>query len=92
MKARFRGEDGGDRECVVFGQTFPEGEWVEVEKPTKKLVGNPMFETDENNDDAPDDTIASLRADLTALGVAYHHAAGVTKLTALLAEATKPTE
>lgn len=88
MRARFRGEAGGDSVCVVFGQEFPVGEWVQT--PSAKLATNPMFEVDIDGDDEPDPTVDELRADLDQLGVAYHPRAGVAKLKALLEQATAP--
>ena len=49
MRVRFLGdgdvdEDGVGKPCVVFGHTFPVGEWVEVPDALTKLAHNPMFE------------------------------------------------
>jgi hypothetical protein len=35
--------DGAGAPCVVFGLSFPPGEWVSVEKPPAKLLANPLF-------------------------------------------------
>lgn len=48
MKAKYLGDETG-QPCTVFGQTFPAGEFVEVEGDqadlaVKKLPGNPVFE------------------------------------------------
>jgi len=44
MKVSFKG-DGHHTETTAFGQTFPQGEWVEVEGvAAEKLSENPMFE------------------------------------------------
>lgn len=49
MRVRFLGDgemdgDGAGKPCVVFGQVFPVGEWVETQNP--KLASNPMFEVE----------------------------------------------
>jgi hypothetical protein len=90
MKVRFigSGEPGEDEVCTVFEQDFPRGEWVETSN--QKLVGNPAFETDADEDGAADLDPAALKAQLDELGVKYHHKAGPEKLLALLDEATKP--
>lgn len=101
MRVRFKGEDPGDRVCVVGGQTFPQGEWVATEN--RKLANNPMFdvreaeavpaapaEPAEDPEHELDDTVEDLRAQLTALGVEFHPRAGVKKLTELLEAATAP--
>jgi hypothetical protein len=49
MRVRFLGdgdlnEDGAGKPCVVFGQSFPVGEWVETRNA--KLADNPMFEAE----------------------------------------------
>lgn len=89
MRVRYIG-DGADTECVVFGHSFPEGEWVEVPASLRKLTTNPMFEVDTDGDGEPGPTAEELKADLDALGVEYHHRAGIPKLKALLEEATAP--
>lgn len=53
MRARFIGDprNGGDGPAglVLWGQTFPKGEWAPVESPDlfRKLAGNDHFETRE---------------------------------------------
>lgn len=86
MKARYLGEEGGDATCVAFGLSFPTGEWVEIGKDQQRLVGNPMFETDADEDGDADPTVEVMKERLTALGVTFHHKAGAAKLAALLAE------
>ena len=46
MKVRYigTGDPSDDRVCVVFGHTFEQGEWVDLEEVPAKLVGNPTFE------------------------------------------------
>ena len=87
MKARFLG-DGDHTVTTVFGQDFPVDTWVET--TNAKLIGNPMFEVDVDDDGKPDPgeqpTVEDLRAKLDALGVSYHPRAGVAKLSAMLTE------
>jgi hypothetical protein len=84
MRVRFIGSDepGEDAVCVVFGMTFPRGEWVEVDNA--KLAANPAFEVDIDGDDGPDLNADELKAELDRRGVKYHHKAGPAKLKALL--------
>lgn len=86
MKVRFvgSGEDGEDTVCVVFNQSFPLGEWVEVSNA--KLATNPAFEVDANGDADPDPSLDDMKAELDRRGVKYHHKAGPAKLKALLDE------
>lgn len=46
MKIRYIGtKDPTDAaEVTAFGITFPLGEWVDVKDPPAKLLGNPTFE------------------------------------------------
>lgn len=49
MRLRFIGSgDPTDNDvCVAFGLTFPVNQWVEVNDPPAKLLGNPTFEASE---------------------------------------------
>lgn len=89
--------------CTVFGHDFPRGEAVEMDAVPPKLRTNPTFVVegdalDHDGDgkkggDAPpaeDGERAELQAQLKALGVKFHHNAGVAALTALLEKATAP--
>lgn len=84
MRVRFigSGEDGEDAVCVVFEQSFPLGEWVEVSNA--KLAANPAFEVDADGDDEPEASIDEIKATLDERGVKYHHKAGLEKLKALV--------
>lgn len=84
MRVRFIGadDDGEDAVCVVFDQSFPRGEWVEVSNA--KLAANPAFEVDTDRDDRPDPQVSDIKAELDRRGVKYHHKAGPAKLKALL--------
>lgn len=86
MRVRFigSGEDGEDAVCVVFEQSFPLGEWVEVSNA--KLATNPAFEVDADGDDEPDPPLEDIKAELDRRGVKYHHKSGPAKLKALLDE------
>lgn len=87
MRVRFIGEPDGDRECVAYGMTFPEGEWVDIGKEQARLATNPMFEADADEDGEADPSVDEMRAELTELGVAFHPRSGARKLAALLAKA-----
>lgn len=88
-KVSYKGEGDG-RSCTVYGQTFPVGEWVEVEGlAAQKLPGNPMFEADGEEPEADGPGVDDLRAELDALGVSYHPRAGAAKLAVLLASAAQ---
>lgn len=84
MKVRFIGSNDPteDSVCIVFGQTFPRGEWVET--ANAKLAGNPAFGVDADRDDEPDPTVEEMKAELDRRGVKYHHKAGPVKLKDLL--------
>lgn len=46
MRIRFIGDgDPNTEACEAFGQSFPVGEWVSGEFPSK-LLANPTFEVD----------------------------------------------
>lgn len=83
MRVRFKGPED---ECVVFGQTFPRGEWVAVAGEAKRLVGNPTFDVDADRDGEPEPTIEQMRERLELLGVKPHPKAGLKRLAELLAE------
>jgi len=95
MKARFIGDprnNGEGAPALSFGGvTFAKGEWADVPASlVAKLTGNSHFEVDANADGQADPDLDEARAQLDALGVKYHHKAGLAKLTALLDEATRP--
>jgi hypothetical protein len=84
MRVRFigSGEPDEDEICVVFEQSFPLGEWVEVSNA--KLATNPAFEVDADGDGEPEASVDELKATLDERGVKYHHKAGLEKLKALV--------
>ncbi len=86
MRVRFTGDgDPNNAVCVVFGLSFPVGQWVAVPAPVfKKLDGNPTFDADLDDDGEPEMSVDEMRAALDARGVKYHHKAGAAKLKALL--------
>lgn len=90
MRVRFIGanEPGEDDVCTVFGQEFPRGVWIETKH--QKLVNNPAFENDVNEDGEPGPSVEELRKQLDDLGVTYSPRAGPANLLAKLDEATKP--
>lgn len=96
MKALYVGNPAlggeGRNSLSLSGHVFVKGEWVEVRDADlrRRLPGNNHFEIDTDGDGDTGPTVEALRADLDALGVKYHHKAGVEKLSALLDEATKP--
>lgn len=94
MRARFIGDprNGGEGASALSfaGVAFVKGEWSDVPDAfAAKLAGNNHFEVDANEDEEADE-ITAVRAQLDELGVAYHPRLGLTKLTALLDEATAP--
>jgi len=84
MRVRFigSGEPDEDEVCVVFEQSFPLGEWVQVSNA--KLATNPAFEVDADGDGEPEASVDELKATLDERGVKYHHKAGLEKLKALV--------
>ncbi len=94
MRARFIGDprNGGEGASALSfaGVEFVKGEWTDVpEAFAAKIAGHSHFEADANDDEEADE-VAAVRAHLDELGVAYHPRLGLTKLTALLDEATAP--
>ena len=86
---RFNGQ--GPAEVDSCNVHFVKGEWTEVSaEAAARLVNNNHFEVDTDGDGEAGPTVEELRADCDALGIKYHHLAGVPKLTALLDAATAP--
>jgi len=106
MRARFIGDPrhGGEgpSSFPFGGVVFVKGEWLSdiPEAIAGKVRGNSHFETEETVEkitpsDLDDEDLeaaekAELRAQLADLGVTAHHKAGLTKLRAMLEDATKP--
>lgn len=87
MRVRFIEDASPDDACVVFGLTFPVNQWVEVPASVfNRLSRNPAFEADTDGDGEPGPTLEELRAKCDALGIHYHHKAGVKRLLELLSE------
>ena len=87
MRVRFigSGEPGENAVCVVFGTSFPVGQWVPVSAEIyKRLSGNWTFERDQDDDGQADPTLEQMRKALDDRGIPYHHRAGLAKLKALL--------
>lgn len=83
---RFNGQ--GPDEVNSCNFHFVKGEWTEINaEAARRLANNNHFEVDTDGEAGP--TVESLRADCDALGIEYHHLAGVKKLTALLEAATE---
>jgi len=94
-QARYIGDprhDGqGPDEVDSCNFHFVKGEWTEINaEAAARLANNNHFEIDTDDDDVVGPTVEELRADCDALGITYHHLAGVPKLTALLEAATAP--
>lgn len=94
MRARFIGDprNGGEGASALSfaGVDFIKGEWSDVpDSFAAKIAGNNHFEVDANKDEAADE-VATVRAQLDELGIAYHPRSGLAKLTAQLDEATAP--
>ncbi len=88
-QARYIGDprhDGqGPDEVDSCNYHFVKGEWREINAAAAaRLTNNNHFEVDTDDDGEAGPTVDELRARLDALGIAYHHKAGVAKLTALL--------
>lgn len=106
MRARFIGDPrhGGEgpSSFPFGGVVFVKGEWLSdiPEAIAGKVRGNSHFETEETVEkitppDLGDEDLEAaekveLRAQLADLGVTAHHKAGLTKLRAMLEDATKP--
>lgn len=93
MRIRYvgSGDPSDNTECEAFGHTFVLGEWVEMGNLPLRLLGNPTFEVDVDGDGTPEPDVATMKAQLDALGVRYHHKAGARKLAELLAAAQADT-
>ena len=89
MRVRYKGDGSVERDtgepspCVVFGQVFAVGEWVEV-AGNSKLATNPMFDVDTDGDGEPGPSVEELRALCDEQGIHYRLNAGVKRLLELL--------
>lgn len=93
-RARYIGDPrhGGQGPDAVnsCNYSFVKGEWREIDAAAaERLSKNNHFELDGDDDGEADPALAEVRAQLTELGVKFHHRAGLDKLMAKLDEATR---